>query len=68
MLNIACDFVVLLWRQKCLSKTSKSNAKKQLSHYKKHLLSIDKHYMDNKVAFLRYLWSKAQNVDVGKRT
>ena len=72
MVNIACDFVVLIWRRKCLSTTSKSNAKKQFSYYKNHLLRISKHYIDNKVAlFLRYLWSyvlrKHKTLTLGRR-
>ena len=51
--NIACNFVVLLWRQKCLSETSTSkscqNTKKQPCRYKKYLARISEQYMDNKI-------------------
>ena len=52
--NIACGFVVLLWRQKCLSETSTSkscqNTKKQPCRYKKYLARISsEQYMKNKI-------------------
>ena len=54
VVNIACDFVVLLWRRKCFSKTNTSknyrNTKEQPCRCKKHLSRISKHYMDNKIA------------------